>query len=101
VNWVTTVRPAVALVAHDKKKEEMIQFARKHLAVLEQCRLVATGTTGQLINRETNLKIYRCSSGPLGGDQQIGSLVSRNRIEAVIFLRDPLTEVWSDTVGLQ
>lgn len=91
MNWTTTVRPTVALVAQDKKKEEMIQFARKHLAVLEQCRLVATGTTGQLINRETNLKIYRCSSGPLGGDQQIGSLVSRNRIEAVIFLRDPLT----------
>ncbi len=88
---MTKSRPTIALIAHDKKKEEMIQFVRTHLTVLEQCRLVATGTTGKLINLEANLKIYRCSSGPLGGDQQIGSLVSRNRISAVIFLRDPLT----------
>ncbi len=84
-------RPTVALIAHDKKKGEMIQFAREQLDVLGQCRLVATGTTGLLVNRETGLRVYRCSSGPLGGDQQIGALVSRNRIAAVIFLRDPLT----------
>jgi methylglyoxal synthase len=84
---MTRSRPTIALIAHDKKKEEMIQFVRRHLTVLEQCRLIATGTTGKLISLEANLKLYRCSSGPLGGDQQIGSLVSRNRISAVIFLR--------------
>jgi methylglyoxal synthase len=91
VSWMIRCKPTVALIAHDKKKAEMIQFAGEHVNILARCRLVATGTTGKLVSQETGLKIYRCASGPLGGDQQIGALVSRNRIMAVIFLRDPLT----------
>jgi methylglyoxal synthase len=88
---MTGLRPTIALIAHDKKKEAILQFVKEQSTVLARCRLVATGTTGSMLSRETGLKIYRCASGPLGGDQQIGSLIARNRISAVIFLRDPLT----------
>ncbi|MBW4258602.1 methylglyoxal synthase [Methanobacterium sp. YSL] len=81
----------VALIAHDKKKPEIIDLAKKYRDVLAQHTLYATGTTGTLIMGETGLSINRMKSGPMGGDQQIGSMVADNQLDLVIFLRDPLT----------
>lgn len=81
----------IALIAHDKKKRAMVDFVRRNLDILEGFELVATGTTGGMIQDATNLDVYRVLSGPLGGDQQIGAMVANGQIGAVIFLRDPLT----------
>ncbi|MBB6715717.1 methylglyoxal synthase [Clostridium gasigenes] len=81
----------VALIAHDKKKEEMINFAKENENVLSKVKLVATGTTGTRIMENTKLDIYRYKSGPLGGDQQIGAMIASHDIDMVIFFRDPLT----------
>ena len=81
----------IALIAHDKKKDEMIKFAVKYKEVLAGHELIATGTTGTLIMGETNLKIKRMKSGPLGGDQQIGAMLADGLIDLVIYFRDPLT----------
>ena len=81
----------IALIAHDKKKEDMIQLAVKYREVLAPHDLYATGTTGTMVMGETGLKITRMKSGPLGGDQQIGSMIAEGRLDLVIFLRDPLT----------
>ena len=81
----------IALIAHDKKKEEMIQFAKKNESILKKVELVSTGTTGLRVMENTNLQIYRYKSGPLGGDQQIGALVADHNVEMIIFLRDSLT----------
>lgn len=81
----------VALIAHDKKKDNMIKLAIKYEGVLKEHELFATGTTGKLIMENTNLQIKRMKSGPLGGDQQIGSMVAEQQLDLVVFLRDPLT----------
>ncbi len=81
----------VALIAHDKKKDSMIKLAIKYEGVLKEHELFATGTTGKLIMENTNLQIKRMKSGPLGGDQQIGSMVAEQQLDLVVFLRDPLT----------
>lgn len=81
----------IALIAHDKKKVEIVQLAKKYKSTLEKHNLYATGTTGQKIAEETGLDIHRFKSGPLGGDQQIGAFVSERKIDLVIFIRDPLT----------
>jgi methylglyoxal synthase len=81
----------LALIAHDKKKDDLIEFVKRHLEGLRDLELVATGTTGRLIMQATGLDVTTVLSGPLGGDQQIGGMVARGDIQAVIFLRDPLT----------
>jgi len=81
----------IALVAHDEKKAEMIEFAKKHKDILAQCVLTATGTTGKLVQQHTGLQVAALLSGPIGGDQQIGSLVATQNLDMIIFLRDPLT----------
>ena len=81
----------IALIAHDKKKDEIIKLAVLYRDVLSQHELFATGTTGTLIMGETELKIHRFKSGPLGGDQQIGAMLADGNLDLVIFLRDPLT----------
>ncbi len=81
----------IALIAHDKKKEDMIELATKYREVLSKHELYATGTTGTLVMGATGLKINRMKSGPLGGDQQIGSMIACSELDLVIFLRDPLT----------
>ncbi|MBQ3165800.1 MAG: methylglyoxal synthase, partial [Clostridia bacterium] len=81
----------IALIAHDKKKNEIIEIAKKYKDVLSRHELYATGTTGTLIMGETGLKIHRMKSGPLGGDQQIGAMLAVGEINLIIFLRDPLT----------
>lgn len=81
----------IALIAHDKKKEEMIEFAEHHKDVLANYHLVATKTTGTLIHEKLGLDVETMMSGPLGGDQQIGALIATEQVQLVIFLRDPLT----------
>jgi methylglyoxal synthase len=80
----------IALIAHDRKKEEMVNFVIAYEPVFQGHRLFATGTTGRLIMEQTNLSVHRFMSGPLGGDQQIGALVAENEMDLIIFLRDPL-----------
>lgn len=81
----------IALIAHDKKKEDIIELAKAYKDVLNAHELYATGTTGTLIMGETGLTIHRMKSGPLGGDQQIGAMLADGNMDLVIFLRDPLT----------
>lgn len=81
----------IALIAHDKKKKDMVNFTIAYKKVLENHSLFTTGTTGKRIIEATNLKLHRFLSGPLGGDQQIGSKVAENKMDLIIFLRDPLT----------
>ncbi|MBR3961475.1 MAG: methylglyoxal synthase, partial [Clostridia bacterium] len=81
----------IALIAHDKKKDDIIKLAIAYKDVLGDHELYATGTTGTLIMGETALPIFRMKSGPLGGDQQIGAMIADGNMDLVIFLRDPLT----------
>lgn len=81
----------IALIAHDKKKPEIIEVAKKHKEILSKHELYATGTTGTMIMGETKLDIHRLKSGPLGGDQQIGAMLANGELDLIIFLRDPLT----------
>ena len=81
----------IALIAHDKKKSEIIEVAKKYRDVLAEHELYATGTTGTMIMGETRLDIFRLKSGPLGGDQQIGAMLANGELDLIIFLRDPLT----------
>ncbi|WP_200901458.1 methylglyoxal synthase [Paenibacillus sp. DMB20] len=80
----------IAFIAHDRKKEEMVNFVIAYEKVFEGHQLYSTGTTGMRIMEQTDLKIHRFMSGPLGGDQQIGALVAKNEMDLIIFLRDPL-----------
>lgn len=80
----------IALIAHDRKKDEMVDFAKKHKDFFSNYELIATGTTGSRIVQATDLKVTRYLSGPLGGDQQIGAEIALERIKAVFFFRDPL-----------
>lgn len=79
----------IALVAHDNKKQDIVAWCKKHRADLAGHTLYATGTTGLIIEKETGLPINKLISGPLGGDQQVGSLITEGRIDFLIFLWDP------------
>ncbi|MGI6787613.1 MAG: methylglyoxal synthase [Acholeplasmataceae bacterium] len=81
----------IALIAHDDKKKEMISLVSTYQSLLSNHTLYATKTTGTLIKEKVGLDINILLSGPLGGDQQIGALVAEDKIDIVIFLRDPLT----------
>ena len=85
------MKPRIALIAHDKKKDDMITLAAEYLDFLRGCQLVATGTTGGRLANELGLTIDRKHSGPFGGDLQIGAMLVEGLIDAVIFLRDPMT----------
>lgn len=81
----------IALIAHDRRKDDLVRFVLKHRDAFSRHELVATGTTGALVQERAGLDVHRYMSGPLGGDQQIGSEIALGRIDAVFFLRDPLT----------
>ncbi|KAB7708926.1 methylglyoxal synthase [Bacillus aerolatus] len=81
----------VALIAHDKKKDDLIQFVLEHRDGFAKHELFATGTTGRRIMEASGLSIHCFQSGPLGGDQEIGASIAREEMDAVFFFRDPLT----------
>jgi methylglyoxal synthase len=85
-----TSRKRIALIAHDNRKEEMLEWARFNRGTLEKHELFGTGTTGGLIASELGLPVTRFLSGPLGGDQQVGAAIAEGRIDVVIFFWDPL-----------
>ncbi len=86
-----TGEPTIAIVAHDAKKEEILNLLAEFLPAVKQCRLVATRTTGTRMANRLGLTVKLLQSGPMGGDQQVGALVAEGKLDAVIFLRDPLT----------
>lgn len=79
----------IAIIAHDGKKAEMVQFLLDQKPILKEARLVATGTTGSHVEK-SGLIVERLLSGPLGGDAQIASMAAMKQVDAVIFFRDPL-----------
>lgn len=81
----------VALIAHDAKKELMVQFCIAYCGILSRYNLCATGTTGKLVSEATGLQIQRFLSGSQGGAEQLASSISCNEIDLLIFFRDPLT----------
>ncbi|MDF3004864.1 MAG: mgsA [Oscillospiraceae bacterium] len=81
----------IALIAHDSKKELMVQFCIAYSGILSQHNICATGTTGKLVSEATGLRIFRFLSGEQGGDQQIAARIACNEIDLLLFLRDPLT----------
>lgn len=85
------MKPRLALIAHDGKKNDMMALAGRHAEFLRGCTLCATGTTGGRLQSEVGLDVERLLSGPLGGDLQIGARLAVGEIDAVIFLRDPMT----------
>lgn len=87
----TQTKPRIALIAHDKKKDDMITLAGEYLDFLKGCTLSATGTTGGRLANELGLTVERKHSGPVGGDLQIGAQLVQGEIDCVIFLRDPMT----------
>lgn len=81
----------IGLIAHDRKKDEMVNFVTAYEHVFANGhKLFATGTTGKRIMDKTSLNVHRYMSGPLGGDQQIGALVAQNELDLLLFFRDPL-----------
>ncbi len=81
----------IAFIAHDKKKDDMVDFVKRYKEVFQHHELFGTGTTGRLITEIVGLKVHRFLSGPLGGDQQMGARVAQGDMDFIIFLRDPLT----------
>ncbi|MBR1663174.1 MAG: methylglyoxal synthase [Ruminococcus sp.] len=81
----------IALIAHDSKKELMVQFCIAYCGVLSRHNLCATGSTGKLVGEATGLRIQRYLSGQQGGDQQIASRISCNEIDLLLFFRDPIS----------
>lgn len=89
-------RKHIALIAHDNRKHDLLDWARCNRGMLMHHDLFATGTTGSILSYELGLDITRFASGPLGGDQQVGAAVAEGRIDFVIFFSDPLERPQSD-----
>lgn len=83
-------RKRVALVAHDNKKSEMVEWAVNNKNILSRHRLYATGTTGTLVENALDQSVTKFMSGPLGGDQQVGSKLAEGKIDILIFFWDPM-----------
>lgn len=80
----------IALIAHDNKKKELVEWVEFNKERMSRCELIATGTTGRLIEEKIRQKVMKVQSGPLGGDQQIGALIADQKIDLLIFFWDPL-----------
>lgn len=88
---VISKKKNIALIAHDNKKQELIEWCIEHKDVLEKHELCGTGTTASLVSKKTGLEVNGYNSGPLGGDQQIGSRIVDGSVDLLIFFSDPLT----------
>jgi len=86
----TPVRRRIALVAHDHKKADLVEWATFNRGTLSEHDLVATGTTGSMLRDDVGLNVKRLHSGPLGGDMQLGALICEGQIDLLIFFWDPL-----------
>ncbi|OYU65828.1 MAG: methylglyoxal synthase [Cytophagaceae bacterium BCCC1] len=91
MNRTLDIRKRVALIAHDNKKPELVEWVKYNKNTLKKHQLFATGTTGMLIESELEVPIVKLLSGPLGGDQQIGALISEGKIDILIFFWDPMS----------
>ncbi|MBD0296392.1 MAG: methylglyoxal synthase [Flavisolibacter sp.] len=80
----------IALVAHDKKKRDLIDWAEHNRQVLSKHHLIATGTTGKLLEEKLNVPVHKLLSGPLGGDQQMGAMIADGKIDFMVFFWDPM-----------
>ncbi|HEY0741354.1 MAG TPA: methylglyoxal synthase [Chryseosolibacter sp.] len=83
-------KKSIALIAHDNKKEDLLEWAKHNEKTLSKFNLFATGTTGKKISDKIQQQVTRLQSGPLGGDQQIGALITEGKIDILIFFWDPL-----------
>ncbi|MFB9888081.1 methylglyoxal synthase [Balneatrix alpica] len=79
----------IALIAHDNRKDELLHWCQTHLSALDGHQLYATGTTGRVLEKALNIPVNKLISGPLGGDQQIGGLVTEQKVDMLIFFWDP------------
>ncbi len=91
MNRTLEIRKRVALIAHDNKKHELVDWVKYNKSNLKRHQLFATGTTGRLIEAELDVPVTKLLSGPLGGDQQIGALISEGKIDILIFFWDPMS----------
>ncbi|HOJ88182.1 MAG TPA: methylglyoxal synthase [Pseudothermotoga sp.] len=89
-------RKRIALIAHDRRKQDLVEWVQFNKGTLSEHELFATGTTGSLIEQSTGLKVTKFKSGPLGGDQQIGAMISEGEIDILIFFWDPLEPLAHD-----
>jgi len=83
-------RKTIAMIAHDNKKQDLLDWARFNRDTLAGHKLVATGTTGGLLERELGFPVHKFKSGPLGGDQQLGALICEDKVDMLIFFWDPM-----------
>lgn len=89
-------RKKIALIAHDNKKNDLLEWAKFNQGLLAQHELYATGTTGKLLEKELGIKVNKLQSGPLGGDQQIGAKIAEGNVDFLIFFWDPLESLPHD-----
>jgi methylglyoxal synthase len=85
------MRKKIALVAHDGRKQDLLEWVNFNVGTLHDHELYATGTTGKVIAEETGLEVHRFRSGPLGGDMQLGAAIAENQLDLLVFFWDPMT----------
>ena len=85
------MKKKIALVAHDGRKQDLLEWVKFNVGTLGDHDLYATGTTGKVIAEETGLEVHRFRSGPLGGDMQLGAAISENQLDVLVFFWDPMT----------
>ena len=91
LNMTIKKQKRIALIAHDGKKQEMLNWCMANREILKKHKLSGTGTTARMITDHVGLQVRGYNSGPLGGDQQIGAMLADGELDLIIFLRDPLT----------